>query len=133
MQHFLNDATLFFCYYPEKSYHFVQHKSHMDCLGNQPSLCGAKLTTPVTAEDINRTDKTTLVCVDRDRRKSMTEIYSHTVTCCHDCGQLKNKMSLAASLTMGTTEWCRIFEPPHKNNLGMKPANFQHRLQALLS
>lgn len=43
--------------------------SNMDCLGNQPSLCGEKLTTLVTAEDINRMDKTKLVCVDRERRK----------------------------------------------------------------
>jgi hypothetical protein len=41
----------------------------MDCLGNQPSLCGEKLITLVTAEDINRTDKITLVCVDREGRK----------------------------------------------------------------
>jgi hypothetical protein len=41
----------------------------MDCLGNQPSLCGEKLTTLVTAEDIYKTDKTTLMCVDRERRK----------------------------------------------------------------
>jgi len=25
MQNFCNDATLFLCYYPEKSYHSVQH------------------------------------------------------------------------------------------------------------
>jgi hypothetical protein len=63
MQHFCNDATLFLYYYHEKSYHFVQHKSHMDSRGNQRSLCGEKLTIPVTAEDINIMDKTTSVCV----------------------------------------------------------------------
>jgi hypothetical protein len=41
----------------------------MDCPGNQPSLCGEKLTIPVTAEDINRTEKTKLVCVDREETK----------------------------------------------------------------
>ena len=97
MQHFCNDATLFLCYYPEKSYHFVQNKSRMDCLGNQPSFCGKKLITPVTAKDTQNGQDYISVCGHRQKKSHWLK---YTATQYRSAGK-----SLAQPIS-----WCILFD-----------------------